>query len=383
MLTVAAMRASRRWAPFFCALASVLGACSTSSGESGAGNGDAGVPQADLPPELGRSGRAFVAVGTKGDGLAGPTALAFAKDRPAELWVVNQATNGVVVFHAAGEPDQRSEARVDRYAEHFMMKPTSLAFGTNDRFATCSESRDEWNDAPQAPDDFMGPTLWSADLEIFARVGQAYPLVPGAKEGSHLDMLHESPLCMGIAHERDAVFWAFDGLAGNLVRYDFVGDHGPGGADHSDGRAVRYTDLDLARVPGVASHMVIDGGWLYLADTGHGRVLRVDIASGTNTGRLAGAHERLAEYSGVAGAKVETVVSGLGHPSGVAVHDGKLFVSDHTSGEIIAYRTADNRELGRVDTARRGIMGLAFGADGRLWIVSHDTDEILRLDPTP
>lgn len=35
----------------------------------------------------------------------------------------------------------------------------------------------------------------------------------------------------------------------------------------------------LARVPFVPSNMVIEGSSLFVADTGHGRVLRFDLAS--------------------------------------------------------------------------------------------------------
>ena len=62
----------------------------------------------------------------------------------------------------------------------------------------------------------------------------------------HTDMLHESPLCMGIAHDHAAVsrgpqggtgyrnvYWAFDGGHRQLVRFDFESDHGPGSIDHS------------------------------------------------------------------------------------------------------------------------------------------------------
>ena len=62
----------------------------------------------------------------------------------------------------------------------------------------------------------------------------------------HTDMLHEAPLCMGIAHDSAAisrgpeggteyrnVYWAFDGGHRQLVRFDFESDHGPGSMDHS------------------------------------------------------------------------------------------------------------------------------------------------------
>jgi len=197
-----------------CALLTVAACSSESTG---------GAPQ----PPAATPAAAPVVLGTAADGLSAPTDLAFAPD--GRLWVVNRATNGVVIYTSPGEAMQSAEARIDRYAEHFMMKPSGLAFGDDNRFATCQESRDEWNDEPlPKPDDFMGPTLWSSDVNVFAKVGQLYPLLPGEKEGSHLDMLHESPLCMGIAHSagQGNAFWVFDGLNGDLVMYDFAKDHG-------------------------------------------------------------------------------------------------------------------------------------------------------------
>ncbi|MCA9573643.1 MAG: hypothetical protein KC656_37670, partial [Myxococcales bacterium] len=183
-------------------------------------------------------------------------------------WTFNTTIHGAVIYFDPGTEAQTAEVRVDAYGEHFMAFVSSVAFADNGNFATCQESRDEWNVGPQAPDDFMGPTLWSADLDVFAMVGQAFP--PGAQEGSHLDMLHQSPLCMGIAHEQGNAFWAIDGLAGDVLRYDCVNDHGPGGGDHSDGVIRRYMDVTVTREANIVSHMEYDHatGMLYIADTG-------------------------------------------------------------------------------------------------------------------
>lgn len=181
--------------------------------------------------------RALVVVGTQGDGLSTPRDLAFDPLVPGRLWVVNAGLTGVVIFDRLGSPDQASQRREDIFAPHFMNNPSSLAFGDDGAFATCGESRDEWNAAAQPLDDFMGPTLWSSSLEIFANANQARGT---GKEGSHIDMLHESPLCMGIEHEDKNVYWAADGLNGEIVRYDFQKDHGPGGTDHSDGIVRRF-----------------------------------------------------------------------------------------------------------------------------------------------
>jgi hypothetical protein len=78
--------------------------------------------------------------------------------------------------------------------------------------------------------------------QIFLRKQQTQP---SGGNGSHLDMLHGSPFSMGIAHEVDNVFWVCDDWNKDIVRYDFVGDHGPGNDDHSDAIVNRYENIGI------------------------------------------------------------------------------------------------------------------------------------------
>ncbi|MSP90685.1 MAG: hypothetical protein EXR79_02585 [Myxococcales bacterium] len=328
--------------------------------------------------------RTFIVVAGPQHGLAGPRDLAFQPgvgDAPVRLWVADAGTHGVLILTHPGTPQQVHEARVDRYGEHFMDTVSSLAFAGPDRFASCQESRDDWNDAPQPEDDFMGPTLWPADLALFAKVGQEFPWKEGMKEGSHLDMLHESPLCMGIAHDQANVFWAFDGLHGYLVRYDFAQDHGPGGGDHGDGSVRRCVDAKVTRVAGVPGHMILDAGarHLYVADTGGGRVLRVHIDAGTFAAKK-GSKDGLKEFGDVTGVPSSVVVGGLAQPSGLALHQGRLFVGLHGTGEVVAYDVG-GKERGRLATGAKGLMGLAIGPDSRLWFVDGVARTVVKVGP--
>ena len=355
-----------------------LAACSASSGE--AAPTPAPDPAAGLAvPELGApETRAFVVVGTKSDGLDTPRDLAFDADTPDRLWVVNAGLQGVVIYDHAGTPEQKAQRRGDIFAAHFMSNPTALAIGAKSTFATCSESRDEWNGAAQPIDDFMGPTLWSSYLDVFATANQERGI---GKEGSHLDMLHESPWCMGIEHDTNNVYYAFDGLHGQIVRYDFRKDHGPGGTDHSDGAVQRFVDAKVTRVPSVPGHIAIDHdtGLVYVADTGGGRIMVLDPTAGTKT-KLKPEMEPLAEYSSIAGSTYTQVAGGLHEPSGLELHDGKLFVAEHATGDIVALALT-GKELGRVSTGAKGLMGLAFNADGKLHYVDAVEGTIVRLDP--
>jgi sugar lactone lactonase YvrE len=327
-------------------------------------------------PEFGNT---FTVIGTAADGLNAVRDLEFDPGAPDRLWTFNMLSHGTVIFFEPGTEQQTSEVRIDAYGQHFMAYVSSAAFGDNGNFASCQESRDEWNVGPQDPDDFMGPTLWSADLEIFAVVGQAFP-PEGGVEGSHLDMLHQSPLCMGIAHDVDNVYWAMDGLEGNLVRYDFQADHGPGGGDHSDGVIWRYTDTMVTRLANIPGHMELDHatGMLYVVDTG-GRLMRLDTASGTNIGSLPGDWDG-ATYEGVEGADFQVVVEGFDEPSGLALHEGRLFVSEHATGDVVAL-DLDGNELDRMSTPADRIMGLAIGPAGDLWYADAGANEIVRVDP--
>ena len=78
---------------------------------------------------------------------------------------------------------------------------------------------------------------------------------------------------MGIAWEKDNVYWVFDGYHSSITRYDFNEDHGPGGTVHDDGTVSRYVEGKVKRVANVVSHMEMDreSNLLYVADTGNNR----------------------------------------------------------------------------------------------------------------
>ncbi len=328
-------------------------------------------------PEFGNN---FTVVGTAEDGLNVVRDLAFNPGVPGQLWTFNMLSHGTVIFFDPGTDKQTSEVRIDAYGKHFMAFVSSAAFGDNGNFASCQESRDEWNVGDQAPDDFMGPTLWPSDLDIFAKVGQAFPPA-NMLEGSHLDMLHQSPLCMGIAHDKDNVYWAMDGKRGNILRYDFQLDHGPGGGDHSDGVIMRYADATVTRTANIPGHMELDhtSGMLYIVDTGGGRIMRLDTKTGTSTGPLQGEWDG-AEYTGMAGADYQVVVQGLVEPSGLALHEGRLLVSEHGTGDIIAF-DLDGKEIDRMTTPADRIMGITIGPAGDLWYADAGANEVVRVDP--
>ena len=212
-----------------------------------------------------------------------------------------------------------------------MDKIASLNFEPSGFFATCQESRNTY-DGTQAANDFMGPTLYDGSPEQMVN-SRAQPCDLDDPTTTcfftHFDMLHETPLCMGMAYDTEEVtpfghvYWVFDGLAKMLVRYDFQEPHGPGSLDHSRASVRRFEDVQLSRVPGVPGHMMVDEASriLYIADTGTGRVLRVDADGGRfarNARRdgftIYSSMESSFEYSMYACARQDVFARGLERP---------------------------------------------------------------------
>jgi hypothetical protein len=316
------------------------------------------------------------------EGLDRPLDLEFNPDKPGELWIVNQDDDSTTVLFGAGESDQSSRHDVDPFALHFMEEVSSIAFGAPGTFGTCQESRNTYNGQGQ-PNDFMGPALWSSDFEIYAKTNPEAEAYLNYDLGSHLDMLHESPLCMGIAWEKDNVYWAFDGGNATLARYDFQADHGPGYDDHSDGIVAKYVIGEISRVEGVPSHVVYDGasGLLYVADTGNNRIAVLDTNSGER-GRTLQASEPGVDQFEMINASFETLIDGaeygLGEPSGLALVNGLIYVSDFATGNLFAFEL-DGDLLDWAPTERPGIAGIEVVDEKELWFVDSQANEAIRI----
>jgi len=357
------------------------GLCSTPAAGALIGSGDGTA-----------SSVTFTEIFRPGDAIEAPD-LAFHPTRN-ELWVLNRrfevegvcgsggfnarcaSLGGIttIIFNP-GEANQRVQYLEDENSWHFMRRPPALAMGANDTFATCGEAfTGNYEDDPTM---YIGPSLWSSDLSVYAQ--------PSGGNGSHLDMLHETPWCMGIAHERDNVYWMFNGNAGSIDRVDFHGDHGPGADDHSDGEVHRYAKGSLLRVPGVPSHMIFDGVKdLYIVDTGNSRVVKLDTTSGTPGRQISPIYEQLAASGEMDNATMADVVAPgkLTAPSGIALHDGILYVSDNATSKFHAFDLEGN-ELRSLDTGLppKSLAGFEVGPDGKIWFSEMLTGAVYRIDP--
>ena len=222
----------------------------------------------------------------------------------------------------------------------------------------------------------MGPTLWGSSLSTF----------DGGHAG-HLDMLHNSPNGSGIAWAGNNVYWYYDGYHGSLSRYDFVMDHGLGGTDHSDGIMYRAIEGGLGYEDGVASHVVynFDNGHVYAADTANNRIIAVD----SNTGEIGsvvtpdydgGTQRRINGIQNWVVADGNSIEPAMAKPSGMEMHDGMLFVSDYATARIYAL-TLEGEVVDWLDTgfAPNSIMGITFDDAGSLYVVDHNTPQVLKI----
>ncbi len=343
------------------------------------------IPEPDEETDTSLFGSVSIdVIAERRDGLLGPRDLDFNPDVEGELWVINRTDDAAVTIRNAGTSEQSVVRRKDPYALHFMEETSSLSFSTGMKFGTCGESRNTY-DGTQPGNDFMGPALWSADDAIFAKSNPEAVDEQGFDLGSHLDMMHETPLCMGIAWVSDNVYFVFEGLTGTIARYDFKTDHGPGFDYHGDGTVERFVDVDVAYEPDVPSHLVYDhdSELLYVADTGNNRVGVLDVEGATESSSFEGFETMVSEMSG---AQWRTLVRGsevgLVAPSGLALGDGVLFVGDNATSTVHAFSLeGDLLESLELDIEEGGLMGLRVGPDGHsLWVTDFIGHQVLRID---
>jgi DNA-binding beta-propeller fold protein YncE len=349
-----------------------------SGSDAGPGGGsDAGEVVTQGIPVLGDGAHTvdavdFRVVATATDFLDTPRDLAFNTDAPNELWVVN-ASDSVVIYFDPGTETQTASLRAAPGGEHFLRHPSALAFGMAGRLATAQETDERTQ--PGTPVDFMGPSLWPSSSADF-----------DAGWASHLDMLHNSPNGVGIAWEAENRYWVVDGYHGSLTRYDFRNDHGPGGEDHTDGVIERYADGMIGYVENVPSHAELDhaASRLYVADAGNGRIAVLDTTTGSFGAAITPNYDGGDHYE-MDGAVVTTFADGadgLVRPSGLALHENHVFVSDNMTSIVYAFdmegTLVDSLDLSS-EVQAGGLAGIAFGPDGALWMVDMVGERVLRV----
>jgi len=324
-------------------------------------------------------GLTLTEVASGSSGLNIPRDIAFNPESPSDLYVVNHGTDGLTVIYDADSGDADSVVLNGQGASHFLVKPSALAFGDTGFFATAHET-DEYTQGPPpngSPEDFMGPSLWDSN-----------PSTLNGGHSGHFDMLHNSPNAMGIAWEDEHVYWVFDGYHSAVTRYDFGQHHGAGGTSHADGIVARYVEGEVDRKANVPSHKEYypETELLYIADTGNKRIAVLDTTTGSDGGTLTPNYDSVAgnQYE-VDGADISTLVDGEEHnmtrPSGLALHEGVLYVGDNKRAKIMAYDvgTGDLLDFLQLDLAEGALMGITFDEDGNLWFTDAVDERIVRI----
>lgn len=303
-----------------------------------------------------------------------PRDLAFNPEAPEQLWVLNQGTQSVTVVFEPGTAGQSAEHFRDTgTGPHFLARPSGIAFGKSGAMATVHDTDEKTQGPNGTPGDFMGPTLWTTDLDLF-----------DGGHASHLDMLHNTPLGKGIAWEDDNVYWLFDAYHKSVTRYDFQEDHGLGGAYHGDGIISRYAEGEVKGMNnGMPSHLWYDRSTnlLYIADTGNSRIAVLDTTTGgrgEDTRPNYDGCDQFEVLDSVLTTLVDGAEIGLERPSGLDVHGGVLYVSDAKNSAIFAF-DLEGKPLDRLDLPDYKINGIAVSPSGDALYFVDPAGKVVRI----
>jgi len=334
------------------------------------------APGALLGPGGGPESVTWTEIANEADGLVWPSDLAFNLDFPDQLWVVDRENDAMLVIKAPGSSTTSKRLILDK-SQHFLEEVVAISFDGAGTFATCGDNRNSYG-GQAAPNDFMGPAQWSSDPDYYPE-GESAHLY-------HWDMLHSSPRCLGIAAAGGPdEYFCLNGQIGAIDWYDFNEPHEPGGDDHKDGEKHRYADpnFKVSRVAGVPANLERDPATnlLYVADPGNGRVLQLDPNGATKGKLLQSFFEdgKLYEMNGFS--LGELAAAPLVQPSGLALHEGTLYVADRGSGLIHAFSLA-GALLRTLDTGLGAgrLAGMTAGSDDLLYVIDSEDKRVLRIE---
>jgi hypothetical protein len=127
-------------------------------------------------------------------------------------------------------------------------------------------------------------------------------------------------------------------------------------------------------------------GFLYIADTGNNAIKVLDTTSGVRGSDISSMEWRVDHYQ-VDDADMWTLIDGsavgLEQPSGLALVEDTLLVTDHATGFIYAF-DLDGELIDWLDTelGSDALMGIEARSLEDIWFVDAAADKVFRLQPT-
>ena len=385
-------------------------------------------------PEFGRklaSGQFDAKVrqwGSSGEGgLNRPVAVVNDPDMDGRLSVLNNGDDSMTIFYCPGvkKPSYTPEKRRDLASCHFMHRPSDMAFGgapsSGDEpdfpgqevyglkeSGTCLVTGDSCNDynAPalrgydhsqRKCSDFMGPVLYAKNYTTFAiQNNDFFPDDLSKKPyGSHISMTHQSPNSLGVVwSNKDAGYWTWDAgpdsIHGSIVFTNITRTHGYGGHNHTGASLYRYEGTTMARKSGptVPGQMALWNNFLFIADPAAGVIRTLNTKTGTESGDVKPRNEwreGYDAYTKMVGATFDKLKIRVNSPSGLAISDDRLFVSDSDTGEIYAIKldkSGNHTLIGSYQTTAGRIAGLMVDSVKRLWFVDSLKHTLNVLEPS-
>ena len=125
---------------------------------------------------------------------------------------------------------------------------------------------------------------------------------------------------------------------------------------------------------------------LIVADTGNNRILVFDPEGAVNDYDI-GPNYDGCTMRGWSGGTLTTLIDGAAHglvqPSGLELHDCKIWVTDHATSTIYAFsRNGELLDWLETELPPGSLAGMAFDPrDGDLYLVDMAADEVLRISP--
>ncbi|MCW7554352.1 hypothetical protein NX722_17340 [Endozoicomonas gorgoniicola] len=365
-------------------------------------------------------------------GLKNPVDVAENPKKRGQIWAVNSGGDSLSIFYCPRtKTGYKPEERSDLASCHFMHHPTAIDFGEapadgdkpdfpgtmaeylskSGTFITTPGGCNDYTAINfMRPDytkrrctDFMGPTLWENNLKTFAiKNNDFFPDNLKMKPfGSHLSMIHQQPYAMGVVWDgKDAGYWTWDAGVdskyGSIVYTNITQSHGYGGYTHTGASLFRYAGTTMTKKsaagPIIPGHMVKYDKFLFIANPAKGVINVLDTGSGSSGGHVKPKREwreYYTTYTSMVGATfTELKVKGLKleTPSGLAISEDRLFVTDAATGYIHAIRlnlkTQNHTLIGSIYTPSSRIAGLTIDKQTkRIWFVDSIEHTLSVVEP--